>query len=489
MTQPLNPYDFVPFESRPERMKLPDLGRSVALSGTIGFSIYTLTPLFIHHDPGKSNNYETYEFARFGKQRVVPATSLKGMLRSVHEVVTNSTMSIATLQVAPGDKRGDLLRHIPTAYRGQSNTTTASPSEVLFGFVGQQDETVGRAGRVFIDDIPIAPNSLMELELPPPQGGPKPTHRAFYFDVETMDEPALGRKFYYHQQNYTEVLREYIRRAGQIHNAPLPIRVEAVKPAVTLPGGRLHFINLEQDELANLVYALILEWNEANKEGLAHKLGYGKPLGLGSIRFVDLHVEVEPAVGSIDASVGRYFSYQPQLTDITVSMLDERPNVVYRWKARPDGDASYEAFAAIAAWPQMNNSFYPTFRHIKDNPHEPLRVYQGRAPGETTPRRQTVDAPSLPPPPPLPDESRTPIDFRQRGTLGGVRNRRLFISGQDGAYLVLPESSTKDVLDELQRAYQDDRALMVRFIADRRKIDGKYQKVALDIDIVAEDIL
>lgn len=40
---------------------------------------------------------------------------------------------------------------------------------------------------------------------------------------------------------------------------------------------RIDFTNLEEDEFAALLFAIVLE------EGIRHKVGYGKPLGLGSV--------------------------------------------------------------------------------------------------------------------------------------------------------------------------------------------------------------
>src|SRR5690606_10751486 len=135
-----------------------------------------------------------------------------------------------------------------------------------------------------------------------PQGGqPKPAHESFYFE-RGPHSPILGRKFYYHQRE------DGVARVRDIYRLPrnqggrgMPeITVEAV-PAGTRLRGSLRFTGLERSELATLVYSLILE------DGLAHKLGYGKPLGLGSLQISIDSLSLEP--GGADDPRARFMRF------------------------------------------------------------------------------------------------------------------------------------------------------------------------------------
>jgi len=93
-----NPYDFVPLEEHPTSLAAKlSLASAAGLSGRITFQLIVLTPLCIHNDPGKPdqrNSGNLYRFAHLGGKPRIPATSLKSMLRGVHEALTNSTLGI-----------------------------------------------------------------------------------------------------------------------------------------------------------------------------------------------------------------------------------------------------------------------------------------------------------------------------------------------------------------------------------------------------------
>jgi hypothetical protein len=315
------------------------------LTGQIAFEIEALTPICVHHNPSRPDNSGRHRFAHLGDVPVLPATSLKGMLRSVHEVVTNSTLGLLGL------RRGRFAESVPEGYRPGQADASLTPSEALFGMVGGEgSQSVGYAGRLFVDDLPLTVD-LVDQRVSRPQGGqPKPDHESFYFMPGPGGRPViLGRKFYYHQRDYREVLRVYREDRGMKE-----ITVQAIPPKALL-AGTLRFLSLERDELAALIYSLILEPN------LAHKLGYGKPLGLGSLRIRVKQLEVEPAATGGPA---RFLSYDdaPAREDWTDQVIALRDEAQASWLARgPAGGRSYAAFAAITRWPQEEDFIYPNF--------------------------------------------------------------------------------------------------------------------------------
>jgi hypothetical protein len=351
-----NPYDFVPFEGQPSiASDGHTLALDVGLTGQLRFALKALTPISILQEPPSPQNpldpQATYRFARVSPdiQRVIPASSIKGMLRAVHETVTNSRMGAA--EVRPG---------IPSAYLPTADPQRPSPSEALFGFVSS---TRSSAGRVMFGDIPIENQQLRKYDIPRPEGGlPKPSHRQFYFDPDGW---ALGRKFYYHQDP-GKVLNVY--GGPRMH-------AEAIRPGVSVRGA-LRFTNLTESELASLVYALVLDPDRA------HKIGYGKPYGYGSAEITVERIEIER---STNGTPERFLSWCPDRT----ARFDDWTGEVERlislsrsaWRGRPRGEASYEAFRAIAWVKGQRRYMYPSWQFFKKDPAAAtttLADYQGR---------------------------------------------------------------------------------------------------------------
>ncbi len=386
-----NPYDFVPLEGPPSYVTaVPTQARLAELSGTIGYTLEVLTPLCIHHEPGNDRE-KLYEFAHLNNKPAIPATSLKGMLRSVHEVVTNSTMGL--LQ---SGQKARYSHRVPDSYRPGETLKRLTPSETLFGMVGGKgDDSVGMAGRLFLHDIPITV-ALVPQGVSRPRGGmPKPAHESFYFE-RANGGSILGRKFYYHQQDYRRVAQIY-RKRGIIDR----ITVQSV-PEGTALAGTLRFFNLSKSDLCALVYTLVLESH------LAHKLGYGKPLGLGSVRLHITRLEVERTAHLGEDEVpARLLSYgAPARDDWTDRVAELSDAAKAAWLQRPDGQRSYDAFVALACWPQRENFIYPDFKAFFDvergkQKKTTLWAYQGRAAMHPAGCAPPPGLPAVLPPPPL----------------------------------------------------------------------------------------
>jgi CRISPR-associated protein (TIGR03986 family) len=107
----LNPYNFVRWLRPPQtfgdetellaRCAPPPHDRYVGLSGTISCQLEAVTPLFIadaelaeSSEEDQKRGHKTYRFFRYdfgsGHEPALPASSLRGMLRSVFEAATNS---------------------------------------------------------------------------------------------------------------------------------------------------------------------------------------------------------------------------------------------------------------------------------------------------------------------------------------------------------------------------------------------------------------
>jgi CRISPR-associated protein (TIGR03986 family) len=95
----LNPYNFVRNlqQARPKEHVLGDCSppphdRYVGLTGCIVCTVKAITPIFISdsHKIKDKNGHKIYQFFEYGKEPALPSSSLRGMLRSVFEALTNS---------------------------------------------------------------------------------------------------------------------------------------------------------------------------------------------------------------------------------------------------------------------------------------------------------------------------------------------------------------------------------------------------------------
>ena len=98
-----NPYNFARFGTVGTegtilgKCRPPHHDRYAGLSGEITCKAKVVTPLFIsdsHNVTVDANGHRTYEFFNVQGERYIPASSLRGMIRSVFETVTQSCLAI-----------------------------------------------------------------------------------------------------------------------------------------------------------------------------------------------------------------------------------------------------------------------------------------------------------------------------------------------------------------------------------------------------------
>lgn len=106
----LNPYNFIsylgypqpiPGENDPDKMLLwrcppPPHDRYLGASGVITCEVTAITPVFIadSHASDENQKHKTVRFFEYEGKPALPATSLRGMVRSMYEAVTNSCFSV-----------------------------------------------------------------------------------------------------------------------------------------------------------------------------------------------------------------------------------------------------------------------------------------------------------------------------------------------------------------------------------------------------------
>ena len=202
-------------------------------------------------------------------------------------------------------------------------------AEAMFGKARGQQES-GIAGRVFVSDACLHKdqdkNDLWLSEnpvvIPKVLSSPKPTTFQHYltqskpdlqqgkglhtYNSDSRQSTLRGFKLYWHKGkqvrrgDYAENEKDVDQKKDKIHTKIKPVK-EDVRFSF-----RIHFENLLPAELGLLWWALALP--VADGQEYCHKLGMGKPLGLGAVKLVpELHlVELGNRYGTLfdDAQVG-----------------------------------------------------------------------------------------------------------------------------------------------------------------------------------------
>ncbi len=320
-----NPYRWVTASNKPVDHSTPQYHHHFSgLSGYLLCRIETLTPLVI------GDGKDGFVQHPHNRKPYVPATSLKGAIRSLAEIVGNAAVPSENMKVDPTH---DFSK--AKARAGSGLDTTAR----MFGYLNKQEAFAGlvRFSDAEIEDSPSSPQQWKRY--PVVVGQPRKTHDAFYPDDRR-------RKLYHHQ-------------VGAQQPTPPPSSVRQTKKVQVAPPGTIfsftvHFENLREGEFDLLLYCIALEeqcvvnlsvaaLGYDTREGgttlcgpLRHKLGGAKPSGAGSvcIRVTRLMLRREPAArylgndlarvwegAALDAEVKARIEHFSNRTDATMREL------------------------------------------------------------------------------------------------------------------------------------------------------------------------
>lgn len=290
----INPYNFVPLgTSEPSRSPYPRLHRVQAgtYSGVLECKLIAQGPLVtVDHrssykyklknpdgSPATDRNGQPWDLIKVffflrdsAGQPIIQGTSLKGMVRSVYEAMVD-----ACLPFAATDKPGAYSYQDLGKYRGDAcnDLEKLCPACRLFGTI--EGDKVHCQGRIRFTDAGLTKGSLVKIrrylrEL----SSPKPHHHATYGKNGLLGGEIVGRKFYYHHgesPNFSVEEQNSNDRSSAI---------DEYAPRDAEFSFQVHINNLDPQELGRLLLAFELD------EGLGHKLGMGKAIGLGSCRIV-----------------------------------------------------------------------------------------------------------------------------------------------------------------------------------------------------------
>ncbi|HDQ73747.1 MAG TPA: hypothetical protein ENN19_16860 [Chloroflexi bacterium] len=264
----MNPYDFVRFGRPGPRERAITHDRFQEHSGQFFCRLTARTHLFT----SKTQEVPRRSHAELELMRgpdgvpLLPGSSLKGVIRSVAEAVSGSCLTLPQPRRGKVDYRGrpPISYRIPRGFEHCESEKYLCPACRVFGSLSGGNPFLGKVG--LEDARPVAEVDVEWLTIETLMA-PKPRHQAWYEDPRQRGV-MRGRKFYYHRPLGPRTTTEKSR-----YNKT----VEAIKPGAVLEFS-VDYTNLTDDELALLVFALVL------KPEMCHKVGMGKPVGLGSAK-------------------------------------------------------------------------------------------------------------------------------------------------------------------------------------------------------------
>jgi CRISPR/Cas system CSM-associated protein Csm3 (group 7 of RAMP superfamily) len=283
------PFDFVPLPYGAGIDRHRPSGHDVfdGESGRLECRLEALSPLLVMDSDNRAGSSSS-DAGKFMTGQdgdyLIPGASLKGVVRSLFEVIVPSCVSMI-----------DNERMIDAPFTPCTSYDQLCPACRTFGFMSR-----GRSGgRVHRGHVNIGEARVLGTASRGPDRqliplfGPNPDsdHYQESSSGRGGGRRAKGRKFYFHQDEVQTATTQNERERGP-YVAPLE------------PGSTFAFTvtyqNLSREELSGLVAALELT-EDADLEGepvdVRHKLGYGKPAGLGSAAIRITEAKIEPSPG------------------------------------------------------------------------------------------------------------------------------------------------------------------------------------------------
>ena len=359
-----NPYRWVTVSDRAVEHDVPHYHHLLdGLAGRVWCELEALTALFV--GDGKGNGQFISHIVRNaaggrrgGPQPYLPATSLKGAIRSLAEIIGNAAVPFPKKKV-----KVDRPHELTKARHGSNLDVVAR----MFGYL---DGSNAFAGLIRFSDAelaePFTPGQWPAYDVA--VGQPKPSHRSFY--------PGDNRRKLYHHRVEADRLTQphrNIRQTATVTPAPRGTRFRFT----------VDFENLREEELDLLVYCLVLEEQStvelsaaalgraSDQAGvtlrgpLRHKLGGAKPHGAGSVhlRITKLKIRTDPRA--------RYLGNEPADTTKVREGEDLNQELLRRtepFRTRADQTMrELRAMMIYAADDPRNRIEYPTYDWFRND--------------------------------------------------------------------------------------------------------------------------
>lgn len=276
------PYGFAQYPSSSPRRSAPR-GHDTfeGHSGLMECELEALSPLLVMDSTERADS-EQGTVGKFMQSDengyVIPGTSLKGMIRSVFEVLVPSCVGLHD---------GSTNRLVPNRFDTCSHRTNLCPTCRTFGYMGRGRGSTVHRGNVNIGEGQAVGGPLQSRRVEiVGQFKPNPDESDRYWNA---DRSPKGRKFYYHQHEINKPTTQKEKDWSK--------SLDPLAPGATFRF-TVGFQNLPSEALSTLVAALTLADEAPLPEGgttaVRHKLGYGKAAGLGSVDVRVRSVQLDP---------------------------------------------------------------------------------------------------------------------------------------------------------------------------------------------------
>ncbi|MBF8276360.1 MAG: hypothetical protein HW390_1433 [Candidatus Brocadiaceae bacterium] len=270
----INPYNFVPLKSKEPDRSLGYTGKlrlkDDHYSGKIACILKALSPLITLDQSRK--DVKNKKFLRNNRKTpILQGASIKGMIRSVYEAITDSCLTFAATNGTSGkDKIPYRYADLGNYLNSKCNSLEAlCPACRLFGAI--KGDTLNCQGKVAFSDAALVEGTLSQQKCCLKELlSPKPHHYATYGKCGHPGSPVAGRKFYYHQGKTPSF------SVKETPSNNRSIIIEEYAPVESAFSFQIYGENLTKEELGKLLLAIEL------LDGLGHKIGLGKAIGLGS---------------------------------------------------------------------------------------------------------------------------------------------------------------------------------------------------------------
>jgi len=263
-----NPYRMIPVNNKIENQEQPLTDEKFkGQSGHLVCSLTNLTPLFIggnRDDLSKNNRTFLKRTIGQSKKYVIPGASLKGVLRSLSEIIGRGCMIT--------DQSCQRIDKLCIACR-------------MFGMMQRGKNARVHKGKVSISDAILLEDEASTRPFQVYLSSSKDHHEAFYRTPKTGHYDKQSRKLYFHQPRRKESVPTL---SQEVQSSAWTINALTINHHFQFS---VQFSNLTQKELSLLLYTLALENNVSVqietdnirlKGPLHHKIGNAKPLGLGT---------------------------------------------------------------------------------------------------------------------------------------------------------------------------------------------------------------
>jgi hypothetical protein len=175
-----NPYNFVSLNEVVVESNANSTNENQRHSGKIQLTLTPESPIFIR---GKGADFFT-----IGDRLAIPGSSIKGMLRTLIEVIGHGN-------VGPHIANNEAVKDIKALLPPQFNQPKTDFASTLFG-----DTQSGR-GKLIIEDAicnQIVPKNRLHLKVMNTLLSPSPKEALYYYDPQFTPQYARGNKFYWH---------------------------------------------------------------------------------------------------------------------------------------------------------------------------------------------------------------------------------------------------------------------------------------------------